>query len=494
MQLTSISARKLKRTFVTNLALLLLLNLLVKPFWVFGIDRSIQLSVGESAYGIYFALFNFSLVLNILLDIGITNYNNRNIAQHQFLLTKHFSNLVALKFILAFAYAVITLSLALIVGYRGAQLNMLLLLIFNQFLVSFILYVRSNISALQMFKTDSVMSVVDRFLMIAICSFLLWGRATNTPFEIEWFVYAQTVSYVLTTLIGLAVIFRKIDSFRFTLDMAFSRVILKQSFPYALLILLMAFYNRLDSIMIERLLPGGEADAGIYAQGFRVLDAATMFAYLFAGLLLPIFSYMIKTKENVGQIVNLALMLLIVPAFILALGCFFFRYEIMEMLYHHRDDYSVTIFGILIMGFVPIATTYIFGTLLTANGSMRQLNIMASVAMLLNIVLNLILIPRFNATGAAVVSLTTQTFAAAVQVFIAVNVFKFTIKYRIVAKFLLFLATIIVVGIVITHFREQIPLPWFYIMGLYGLLCFMLAIILKLFLPRGLYEIVRYKH
>jgi O-antigen/teichoic acid export membrane protein len=460
---------------------------------VFGIDRGIQLAVGESDYGIYFALFNFSLILNILLDIGITNYNNRNISQHQFLLTKHFSNLVALKFMLAVAYAIITFSLALIVGYRGSQLNMLLMLVFNQFLVSFILYLRSNISAMQMFKTDSLMSVVDRFLMIVICSVLLWGNITESTFQIEWFVYAQTVSYLITTLIGLIIVFRKIDSFRFTLDMVFSRVILKQSFPYALLILLMAFYNRIDSIMIERLLPGGEADAGVYAQGFRILDAATMFAFLFAGLLLPIFSYMIKTKENVGQIVKLALMLLIVPSFILVTGCFFFRYEIMELLYHHRDDYSVNIFGILILGFVPIATTYIFGTLLTANGSMKQLNTMAFIAMVLNITLNLILIPRYQATGAAVVSLTTQTIAAIIQVFIAIKVFKFTVRYRVVVKFAAFLATIIILGLVIATFKQHIPLKWFYIMGIYGLLCFVLAIVLNLFHPRGLYEIIKYK-
>ena len=75
--------------------------------------------------------------------------------------------------------------------------------------------------------------------------------------------------------------------------------LIKQSFPYALLILLMMFYNRVDSIMIERLLEDGDMQAGIYAQGFRYLDAVNMFALLFAGLLLPMFSKMLAKNEKI---------------------------------------------------------------------------------------------------------------------------------------------------------------------------------------------------
>jgi len=83
--------------FVKNLTLLLVLNLLVKPFWILGIDRSVQNTVGAEEYGFYFAVFNFSFLFNILLDFGITNFNNRNIAQNNQLLTKHLSNLLVVK-------------------------------------------------------------------------------------------------------------------------------------------------------------------------------------------------------------------------------------------------------------------------------------------------------------------------------------------------------------------------------------------------------------
>ena len=65
------------------------------------------------------------------------------------------------------------------------------MLAFNQGLVAIILYLRSNLSGIQMFVKDSVISVLDRFLMILFCSLLLWGNVTDRSFEIEWFIYTQ---------------------------------------------------------------------------------------------------------------------------------------------------------------------------------------------------------------------------------------------------------------------------------------------------------------
>src|SRR6478736_4135873 len=97
-----------QRKFITNLAILISLNLLIKPFWILKIDPLLQYRVGDAAYGEYFVLFNFSFLLNILLDFGITNFNNKNIAQNNHLLAKHFSSIAMLKFLLAGLFAVVT--------------------------------------------------------------------------------------------------------------------------------------------------------------------------------------------------------------------------------------------------------------------------------------------------------------------------------------------------------------------------------------------------
>ena len=342
----------MKQKFITNLLLLLLLNLLIKPFWIFGIDRTVQNLVGDENYGFYFALFNFSLILNILLDVGITSYNNRNIARHHFLLPKHLSNIIGLKLLLAIVYALFCLIVAAIIGYNKIQIHLLIFLILNQFLVSFILYLRSNISALHLFRTDSLISVLDRTLMIIICSILLFTHRFREQFTISWFVYAQTASYLLTTIITFAVVMQKSGRFRIQFNPAFFVVFLRKSYPYAILILLMSLYNRIDSVMLERMLPGtrGHEQAGIYAQAFRLLDAVSMFGVLFAGLLLPIFSKMIKQGESVGQMVKLSYTLLIVPAIVIAVSSLYYDQEIMSVFKKTKTPYITQFLGIWCLG------------------------------------------------------------------------------------------------------------------------------------------------
>ena len=147
----------MQKKFLTNLGLLLFLNLLIKPVWIFGIDLTVQRTVGVSDYGFYFVILNFSFLFNILLDLGITNFNNRNIAQNNHLLNKHFSGILVVKFMLGVLYLMTAFIVALILGYSGAQLRMLAWLALNQFLLSFILYLRSNISGFLMFKTESML-------------------------------------------------------------------------------------------------------------------------------------------------------------------------------------------------------------------------------------------------------------------------------------------------------------------------------------------------
>ncbi|MDY0201183.1 MAG: polysaccharide biosynthesis C-terminal domain-containing protein [Tenuifilaceae bacterium] len=425
----------MKRKFATNLILLLLLNLAIKPFWVFGIDRTVQNLVGASEYGLFFALFNFSLLLNIFLDFGLTNFNNRSISQHPQLLPRYLSNLVGIKLLMAIAYFVISITAAYFLGYSQRQLGMLMVLVVNQFLASFILYLRSNISGLQLFRTDSILSVTDRVFMILLCSVMIWGPL-RSEFKIEWFIYAQTIAYLVTTAISLVIVVKKVNVFVPRINRIFLVSILKQSYPYALLVLLMSFHFRVDSVMIERLLPNGNFHAGIYAQAFRLLDVSTMVPFLFASLLLPIFSRMLKQGEQIISLLGFSVRLLFAASIVFSLVCIVYRDSIMELLYVNHTAESSAIFATLMVCFVFVSISYIFGTLLTANGSLYILNIIALVGVVVNIVLNVVLIPRHFALGAAVASLITQALVSLLQLGVAIKIFKLRVKKAEVIKFL----------------------------------------------------------
>lgn len=435
----------MQKTFLSNLLLIVLLNVLVKPFYLFGVDAQIQNTVGAEDYGMYFALLNFSFLFNILLDVGITNYNTKNIAEHPNTVSRYIGSIIGVKVLLGFSYAAITIGTALILGYGDLQMKLLGVLVFNQFLVSIILYFRSNFAGLHLFKMDALLSVLDRTVLIVICLFLLYGTAVDTPFQISWFVYAQTVAYGTTVLIGLILTLWKIGMPKLKLNKLFTFAILRKSTPYALLILLMMLYSRIDAVMLERLLEDGKTQAGIYAQGFRLLDAANIFALLVAGLLFPIFARLIKEKKQIAELLNTSSKLLVSVALLIGLGGSFYAYELMDYIYHQESLAASKAFPWIILSFIPMATTYVFGTLLTANGSLRQLNIMALSGVGINILLNLVLIPTKGAEGAAIATFSTQTFTALWQLVLALKIFSLKILPKEVLRILLFMTSLFLI-------------------------------------------------
>lgn len=490
----------MQRKFLKNLVLLLVLNLLIKPFWILGIDRTVQNTVGAAEYGFYFAILNFSFLFNILLDFGITNFNNRNIAQNNHLVGKHLPNIFVLKMMLFGVYLLFTFAGAFFINYSREQILMLGLLAFNQFLMSFILYLRSNLSGLHLFRTDSLISVLDRSLMIIIMGVLLWGNVVD-EFKIKYFIFAQTVSYLLTFTITFSIVLRKAGTrfFRPSWDPPFMMTIIRQSLPFALLVLLMTFYNRVDSVMLERMLPDGAVYSGIYASAYRLLDAVSQFSFLFAVLLLPIFSRMIKQKEPVEGMVRLSFTLVITPAIIFAIGSFLYGVEIMKLLYPihpgesisefiFRMDESSLVFSLLMLCFIGTSTNYIFGTLLTANGSLKQLNIISLTGMLVNVGLNLLLIPKYQAVGSAVASLATQSLVALAQVAVVFSIFKIKSNYGFTIRLLLLVAGTILIALV----SQQLPFSWIINLFIMGFTSLLLAMAVRFFRIGHFISIMRF--
>lgn len=465
----------MKKHFLTNLALLILLNLLIKPFWFFGIEVGVQNRVGEEMYGFYFSLFSFAFILNMILDVGINNYNNRAISRNHSLLKEHLAAIVPLKFVLSAVYAGTVLLAGKILGYSAEQFSLLWVLAGNQFLASFILYFRSNISGMQYFRTDSLLSVMDRSLMILFTGLLLWGNVTREPFRIEWFVYAQTASYVLTLMVAASIVRYRSGSFLGQISFSASWKILRRSYPFALLILLMALFNRVDSVMLERMLENGREEAGIYAQSFRIFDAATQFSFLFAMLLLPMFSRMIRQKQDLNALIRIALPLLLTAGLSGAISCNLYKREIIALLYDSHVSYSSAIFGWLMIAFLFVSTTYLYGTLLTANNNLRQLNVAAAITVAINITLNLLLIPRYHARGAAIASLASQGFFSITQWLLAIRLLHISWNSDIMLRLLGFLAINLVTG----YLSRLLP-GWIPGFALLLVSCVISAILLRL--------------
>lgn len=480
----------MNKKFLKNIIFLLFVNLLIKPFWILGIDVAVQNLVGDNSYGLYLAISQFAYLSYILLDLGLTNFNNRNIAQNNQLLSKHFVGISQAKILLTILYFIVIFVIGWIIGYRGEQLKLLAIVGFNQVLLSFILYVRSNISALLLFKTDSMLSVLDRVLMILICSFMLWsGFFPKENFNIYTYIYAQTVSYVITLIIAVIIVLRHTGKLTIRINIPFVIMIIKKSLPYALLVLLMSFYNRLEPVLIERLLPEDIAasQAGVYARAWRLFDAGNNISYLFSVILLPLFAAIIKEKEDLQGLVKQSFGIMLSMTCIIAVLCIFYSQNFMELMYPEQNNDEASIILKILMGsFVSISVTYIFGTLLTANGNLKQLNIVAACGVVINIALNCMFIPHFQAVGAAFTSLCVQFTTCVIQFFIAKKIFNLRLGTSYWLRLIAFLSLITITVYLSTLLTTSWPISF----AIAAIICILLAFITKMLEYKEIKELV----
>jgi O-antigen/teichoic acid export membrane protein len=402
-----------RKIFLSNLLLLIGINLLIKPFYLLVIEAQVQERTGPSNFGIYFALLNISYILNILPDLGITNWNNRHIAQLGQVFRNDLLHLLRLRAILAAVYLAVCLVFALTLHYNNQEITILLVLAINQILATGILFMRSYLSGLHAFGADRIISVCDRLLLIALLGAALILTPENEEFPIEYLVLSQTWAYLITLLLSFVLVWKRRTNNEIK-EYYTSKSILSASIPFAALIILSMMSGRVDAVMLERM--SGSFEAGIYAMTYRLGDMLNMISYLFAVLLLPIFSRMLSKNENVEPVFKTAFKLLLTGCVWLTFVCAFHAEWILEKLYNSHIAEASLVLPWTVAAAALFSLQYTTGTLLTAAGKMKAMIIIAAFALVLNIALNLFLIPIAAAEGAAQAAFFTQLFVFSIQV------------------------------------------------------------------------------
>jgi O-antigen/teichoic acid export membrane protein len=227
---------------------------------------------------------------------------------------------------------------------------------------------------------------------------------------------------------------------------------IKQSFPYELAILMMSMYTRVDAVMIERLLPiTGAYETGIYAASYRLLDAANMIPFLFASILIPVFSRNLEYKEEFKPLLYGSLKSLLFLSSLVTVIVIFWGNEILNLLYKDADMAWYYTFVVLMSTFNIVCFNYVFGGFLTAAGKLWFIIKFSFLALFLNIVLNYFLIKSNGAAGAAMATIITQLFMAIAQTLkVALN-WKLKFSFKAVFKFVAYLQILILLCMATTY-------------------------------------------
>ncbi|HOE74512.1 MAG TPA: flippase [bacterium] len=207
---------------------------------------------------------------------------------------------------------------------------------------------------------------------------------------------------------------------RFKFDKQYWRYLWQQSWPVGLASILAIVYFKIDSVMLSVMKT--QVDIGIYGAPYKIYEVLLALPALFIGIIFPIMSGYLAQKKlekfcGAMQKSFDFMMLLSVPLMVGAItlarpiinivaGSEFIRTSTFSI-----AGYPMTAVSTLQVLAVTIILTYltsIFNNMIIAAGKQRALLLPNLCFMLLNIVLNLLLIPRFSYIGAAVATIITE--------------------------------------------------------------------------------------
>ncbi|HEY1195885.1 flippase [Flavobacterium sp.] len=291
-----------------------------------------------------------------------------------------------------------------------------------------------------LFKNDGSLAVIA-----ILTAFTLWFQAfdvidlkNQSVLESKKTVIVKNSSFIITSIIRLIFVYCEMPLLAFVvlsvvefflgavglilfygfnnlktwnIDINYCKELLKQAWPLIMSGIIIMMYMRLDQIMIGEML--GEKGVGLYSVSTRFTELwyfiPTVFVTSFFPKILEKFNIDV---EDYKKVCLKLLKLLFIISFLISIFFTFFSGFIINLLYGEKFEMAVFALQISIWTGVFVFWGVAAGNMLVIE-NLNKHNLIKSVqGLLLNIILNLILIPRYGIDGAAVATLLSQFYAS----------------------------------------------------------------------------------
>ena len=229
-----------------------------------------------------------------------------------------------------------------------------------------------------------------------------------TQKSVVWFALSNVLDYFLISVI-LMVIYFKVGNQRLSFDWRLGREMLSRSKYYIIPSLMVMIFQHTDRIMIKLMM--GEAETGFYSAAITCIGIS---GFVFSAVIDSMRPVILEEKgKDQARYENRVAQLYAIITFISlaqSIGMTVLAKPLVNLLY--GAEYAPTA-GILCVAVWYVTFSY-YGSVrnvwILAEGKQRYLfgiNVIGAAA---NVLLNLLLIPRWGGIGAAIASLITQFF------------------------------------------------------------------------------------
>lgn len=364
---------------------------------------------GYGKYGFAVALVSF---LQIFSDIGLSTLLITEVSKDKELVKKYLNNIFILKIFLSmFSLFLILLVLSFI--DKTSEVKILVLLVASATLLdSLIAFLWASFRAFEVMQFEAVLSALRSIFLFVTIFIVIWLKGSLFSYA-----FFSIIASSIILIISIAVVRGKIWAFALEWDLLFWKKTLKQSVPLGLSTIFITIYYYIDTVMLS-IIHHNDRVVGWYNASYKLVFIILALIGLYYTAVLPALSRFIHNKlSNEIQVLSkMTLRIITSLIFPLAFGTTLLASPIMLFIYGPSFVNGTGSLRILIWTSVAVGLNSLYGNILIASGKRAAYMFIVGIGSIINIILNVILIPPYSLVGAAIATVAAEIFILVVAV------------------------------------------------------------------------------
>lgn len=249
----------------------------------------------------------------------------------------------------------------------------------------------------QMQQKFNVVSKNGAFVLLSIVKMLL--IVNHAP--LEAFAIAASVE-ILVGSVALFAMHRigREHRFDWKFDRQIAMQLLRISWPLLFSSMAVAIYMRIDQIMLGKMV--GEHAVGIYSAALRLSELWYVLPTVIVSAALPV---LLRTKqeseERFMQLLQTLFSVLVKIAYVVAIPMTFYADDVIELFFGAEYKGAGDVLAVHIWSAIFVFLGVVTSAWTTAYGYSKYALLQTLAGALINVALNIVLIPRYGAVGAA---------------------------------------------------------------------------------------------
>ncbi|MFA5131167.1 MAG: flippase [Patescibacteria group bacterium] len=398
--------------------------------------------VGPASLGKYYFAISFTTIFAIFIDLGFANVLTREVAKDSSRTQKWLANIVSLKIPLALVALLAVFILIKVLGYDEQTRNLVYISSICMVLDSFTSTFFSVVRGYHNLKYESISSVVFQLIVLGFgySALLLGGGLVPAMFALA---LASSFNFVYAFII----LRHKLKIFiKLAYDKVLVREILIISWPFAAYAIFQRLYTYLDSVFLSIL--AGDEQVGLYQIAFKIIFALQFLPLAFTASLYPAMStYWHSNREQLLISFERALSYLIIISLPIIVGAVVLADKIV-LLFKAGYGGALLPLQISIISLFFIFVNFPIGSLLNACDRQQKNTFNMGLVMVASVVLNLLLIPHWQAVGASITVLATNALMFVLGIYWVRKIIPYRARKNIIVFAKVLLASV-VMGMII---------------------------------------------